>query len=121
MAARLFNLRNVPDDEASEVRQLLEENHISFYETKVSGWGFSSPAIWLNDEAQLDNARALLDAYQKRRAASARAAYEQLKQEGNAPTLLGNMLRHPFVSIGLILAILFVLYVSLSPFIQFGK
>ncbi len=121
MAVRLFNLRNVPEDELAEVRQLLEENGIAFYETKVSGWGFSSPAIWLNNDHELDHARALLDAYQQQRAATARAAYEQQRQEGNAPTLLGNMLRHPFASLGLILAILFVLYVSLSPFLQFGK
>lgn len=121
VATRLFNLRNVPDDEAEEIRQLLNEHDISFYETKVSSWGFSSPAIWLHDDGQFDEARTLLDEYQRQRAITAQAAYAHLRQKGEHPTLWGNMRRHPLAAILLLLAILFVLYVSLSPFIQFGK
>ena len=47
MALLLFRLRNVPDDEADEVRHLLNENSIEFYETSAGNWGISMPAIWL--------------------------------------------------------------------------
>ena len=32
MSARLFSLRNVPDDEAEEIRQLLASNAVEFCE-----------------------------------------------------------------------------------------
>jgi hypothetical protein len=35
MALLLFPLRNVPDDEAEDIRDVLSENSISFYETQV--------------------------------------------------------------------------------------
>ena len=39
MATLLFRLRHVPDDEADDVRALLEENGIDFYETTPGNWG----------------------------------------------------------------------------------
>ncbi|WP_421711891.1 DUF6164 family protein [Alcanivorax sp.] len=47
MTTLLLNLRRVPDDEADEVRALLEQNQILFYETAPSMWGISSGGIWL--------------------------------------------------------------------------
>jgi len=120
MPVRLFNLRNVPDDEADDVRKLLTDHEIDFYETHAGGWGVSAPAVWLREETQLDEAKALIAEYQRERAATARAEYEQLKREGNHPTLWGNIIRHPLQFILLVLFALFILYVTLSPFIHFG-
>jgi hypothetical protein len=120
MPVRLFNLRNVPEDEANEVRQLLADNGIDFYETQGSAWGVSAPAYWLHDKAQLDQAQSLIDDYQRERAERARAEYEQLKRQGRAPTWLGNILKHPLQFLLLVLLILFILYVTLSPFIHFA-
>ena len=39
MAKFLMNLRDVPDDEADEVRALLDANGFGWYETKPSFWG----------------------------------------------------------------------------------
>ena len=39
MAKLFLNLRNVPGDEAHEVRELLRTNAIDFYETPPSPWG----------------------------------------------------------------------------------
>ena len=64
MAVLLFPLRNVPDDEAEEVRALLGTHGIDFYETPASAFGISAGAIWLRDEAQLQVARQLIDDYQ---------------------------------------------------------
>jgi Family of unknown function (DUF6164) len=121
MPVRLFNLRNVPEDEANEVRQLLADNGIDFYETQGSAWGVSAPAYWLHDNSQLDQARALIDNYQHQRAVTARAAYEQLRREGRAPTWAGNILRHPLQFVLLALLILFILYVTLSPFLRIHR
>jgi Family of unknown function (DUF6164) len=119
MPVRLFNLRNVPEDEANEVRQLLSDNGIAFYETQGSAWGISAPNLWLPDDTQLDQAQTLIDAYQHQRTERARAAYEQLRREGRAPTWIGNIIKHPLQFVLLVLLILFVLYVTLSPFLNF--
>ena len=121
MPVRLFNLRNVPEDEANEVRQLLTDNGIDFYETQGSAWGVSAPAYWLHDNSQLDQAQALLDDYQRERAERARAAYEQLRCEGRAPTWLGNIAKHPLRFLLLVLLIAFILYATLSPFVHFAR
>jgi len=48
MTTLLLNLRRVPDDEADEVRALLERHDIPFYETTPSLWGVSAGGIWLS-------------------------------------------------------------------------
>jgi len=121
MSVRLFNLRNVPEDEADEVRQLLAGNGIDFYETYAGNWGVSSPGIWLRDDSHLEQAKELIEAYQRERAATARTTYEQLRREGRHPTVIHNIRRHPLQFILLVLLALFILYVSLSPFLNFGS
>ena len=49
MAKLLLNLRNVPEDEADEVRAWLKENSLAFYETQPSPWGISGGGIWIED------------------------------------------------------------------------
>lgn len=36
----LFRLSGVPDDEADDVRMLLTDNAIDFYETSAGNWGY---------------------------------------------------------------------------------
>jgi hypothetical protein len=43
----------VPDDEAHEIRELLIDNDIDFYETSVGVFGISMPGLWLKNEEQL--------------------------------------------------------------------
>lgn len=121
MAELLFRLRNVPEDEAEEIRQLLSENHIDFYETYAGGWGISMPGIWLHDDEQLEKAKSLIDVYQKERASSARSAYEQLVAEGRQNSMLKNILKRPLRFLLLIAALVFILYISLRPFLGFGQ
>jgi len=121
MPELLFKLRNVPDDEAEEVRQLLNDHEISFYETHASGWGISMPGIWLPDAHQLQQAKALLDVYQQDRTTRVRSEYEALKAEGKNRTVVDKIMENPIQVILLTLAVLFILYVSLSPFLEFGK
>ena len=121
MPELLFRLRNVPDDEADDIRQLLSDNEIDFYETHTGTWSVSMPGIWLNDESRLQEAQALLHEYQVKRAATAREAYEQLKLEGRHPTLSGRIAAHPIRFLMLLFALAIILYITLSPFIEIGK
>ena len=121
MAVQLFRLRNVPDDEAEEVRHLLADNDIDFYETPPGNWGVGMPAIWLRDDDRLDDARALIDAYQEQRAAAARAERARLKVEGKERSLLDEIREDPIRFIVYAGIALVVLYLSTRPFLDFGR
>ncbi|GMV30260.1 MAG: hypothetical protein AMXMBFR59_23850 [Rhodanobacteraceae bacterium] len=95
MPTLLLNLRQTPDDEAEDVRQLLQANAIGFYETPPSRFGISAGAIWLVDEARADEALALLAQYQTQRREAARAAYAQARAEGSAPGFWQQLRREP--------------------------
>jgi len=119
MAAKLFKLRNVPDDEANDIRQLLEEHRLSCYETDAGAWGISVPAIWLHESADLEQAKALIDDYQRQRAIRMQAEHQRDKAAGQHATVWGNIKKKPIHFVLLVMAVLFVLYVSLSPFMRF--
>ena len=53
MAKLFLNLRNVPGDEADDVRDLLRANAIDFYETQPSPWGISAGGLWIEDVDQV--------------------------------------------------------------------
>ncbi|MDF1818251.1 MAG: DUF6164 family protein [Immundisolibacteraceae bacterium] len=91
MPKLLFNLRGVPDDEAEEVRALLSENSIAYYETSPGNWGISQPALWLEDTTQLSAATELIDRYEHERMVNAQAEYARLKAQGQVPSLLDNL------------------------------
>ncbi len=118
MAKFLFSLRNVPDDEAEEVRALLSANDIPFYETSAGNWGISTPAIWLEDEAESERARRLISDYQVERAKTQRAAYEQMRSEGKTKTLFDAVKEQPLRVVFLVLFIGLILYFTVKPFLD---
>lgn len=120
MSKLLFSLRGVPTDEAQEVRQLLVDHAIEYYETPPGNWGVSMPALWLYHDEQLELAQSLLAEYQQQRAISQRALYHQLKKEGKAPTLFGNIGKNPGLYILYISGIALILYVSIKLIYEFG-
>lgn len=120
MAVKLFPLRGVPDDEADDVRQLLTDNHIEFYETSAGNWGVSMPAIWLRDDSQLQQAKTLIDEYQIQRAIQQREIYEQLKQEGRHRTFWAMLWEEPLKVVAYIGIVLVILYFSTQPFLSLG-
>jgi len=95
MARLLLNLRNVPEDEAREVRELLGEHAISYYETPPSRWGISMGGIWLRRDADYPRARGILNEYQAERAARARQAYAERKRNGEVETFAAVLRRRP--------------------------
>lgn len=121
MPVKLFSLHNVPDDEAEEVRELLRSNAIDFYETPAGNWGVSVPYLWLHDENQLAQAKALIVDYQKERLIRVREEYEQLGRMGRHRTI-GDVIReNPLRFVVYVAAIAAVLYFSTKPFIDIGK
>jgi hypothetical protein len=121
MAARLFSLYNVPDDEAEEVRELLANHEMDFYETPAGNWGVSMPAIWLRDDEQLQEARALIEEYQRKRLARVREEYALMQREGVNRTILDVIKENPLRFVVYLAAIAMVLYFSTQPFMDMGK
>jgi len=112
MAVLIFKLRYVPDDEAHEIRELLIDNEIDFYETSAGAFGISMPGLWLNKEEQLQKARQLIDEYQQLRQDRARADYEQ----GSIRTFMDMFKEAPVRTISIILAIMLVCYFMIFTF-----
>lgn len=121
MTILLFSLKDVSDEEAEEVRALLDANGIGFYETAASNWGVSSAAIWLKDAGQWAQAKSLLDEYQQQRCVTQREHYRRLESEGKQRTFLRAWREEP-VRITLYMAIIAaVLYFSLKPYLALGE
>lgn len=121
MAKLLLNLRNVPDDEADEVRDLLTAHAIDFYETKPSMWGVSAGGIWLAEASQQEQAMRLLAEYQVQRAAAARARREQDIREGRALSTWDNMRADPRQAVVAVIGIVLMLAVATLPFLMFAR
>ena len=47
MNRKVFSLKHVGEDKAHDVRELLSEHDIAFYETQENIWQTANPAIWL--------------------------------------------------------------------------
>jgi hypothetical protein len=119
MPTLLLNLRNVPDDEADEVRALLDAHSIDWYETRPSPWGVSSGGIWARDDDQVEAARAQLAIYQQERAARARAEHASALREGRVETVWQRLQRRPLHSLLVLasIAVLLALGMALLPFL----
>lgn len=71
MAQLVFRLKNVPEQEADDIRALLDEHGIEFYETSAGRWQISMAGIWVRDKAQAAKAKELIAADQAQRAQQA--------------------------------------------------
>ncbi|MGR9074427.1 MAG: DUF6164 family protein [Gammaproteobacteria bacterium] len=119
MSFFLFKLNDVSTDEAEDIRSLLDRNEIAYYETTAGRWGLSIAAIWLKDEAQLETARRLINEYQRERNFRIREEYKILKAQGRLESAWDRMRRHPILYLLTILLILFIVFVSIRPFVFF--
>lgn len=118
MAKLIFKLRDVPVDEAQDIRELLNENEISFYETHAGNWGIGMAGIWINNDTDLQVATELLDTYQHLRTQKFHDEYAELENSGHAPTLLSNLRASPLRFIVYLFSIAVILYISVMPFIN---
>jgi len=118
MSALLFRLKDVPDDEAEEIRNLLTDHAIEFYETSAGNWGISFAGIWVKDKSQLAKAKALIESYEKERLIKVRAEYDELVREGKERTLMDVVKENPFRFLVYIAVIILVLVISIKPFLD---
>ena len=114
MAKLLLNLRNVPDDEADEVRGWLKESGIEHYETTPGSWGISSGGIWIREDAQIARARALMAEYQAGRTRRARAEHAAARNEGSAETFASLLRQRPWYVLGVLAAIIGIVALTLA-------
>ena len=117
MSILLFRLRNVPDDEANDIRELLNNNNYEFYETSAGNWGISTAAIWLKDKEKLENAKILIEQYQTELGISQRENYEKLKKSGEHKTFLDSFKENPFRFVAYLIIVGFIVYISTKPFL----
>ncbi len=118
MAKLLLNLRGVPDEEADEIRGLLDQYRLDYYETPPNRWGITSGGIWLRDPEQHPQARRLLDEYQRQRLARVRAEHEALRRRGELEGVAQRIRREP-VRFALYAAVMGVIIALMTvPFLQ---
>ncbi len=120
MPIMLMRLRGVPEDEAQEVRELLQAHRLDVYETPPDLWGVSMPAIWLRDESQTDEAKRLIEDYHEQRRGRARNEQERLRREGLAETFTSRVWRQPVRTLIFLVLAAGVLYFSIKPFLALG-
>jgi hypothetical protein len=117
MSVLLFRLNNVPDDEAEDIRRLLEEHGFETYETHAGFWRLGVAAIWLRHDEQKEAARAVIDRYQAERRQRLQQELADLAERGEQPTLWQRLLRHPVQVLLVALAVLAILALTLLPFL----
>lgn len=117
----LLNLRNVPEDEADEVRALLDGHRVDYYETKPSLWGVSGGGLWLADESQETMAKAHLAAYQAERGERMRRERAEAIADGRAPSAWAAFREDPLRALATVLGILLMLALATLPFLFFTR
>jgi hypothetical protein len=117
MAKLLMNLRDVPDDEADEVRALLDAHRIEFYETRPSLWGISAGGLWAARDEQLEEAKAHLAGYQAERARRAREQRDADLREGRVEGAWAQFRRQPLQVLAAVIGIVLMVALTLLPFL----
>ena len=113
MAKLLLNLRNVPDDEADDVRAMLGKHRIGFYET--TAWGLFAGGIFVKENADIAEAKRLMADYQAQRSARVRAEYAAARRDGSAETFRSVLREQPLRVLLTILAIVCLLGLVALP------
>lgn len=120
MSRLVMNLRNVPDDEADEVRALLDEHGIEYYETQPGPFGISMGAIWLRDESRAEEADRLFREYQAERRERMRSKYLERLNRGEAEGIIDRFRQHPLRNTAFVLFAAALLYIMTRPFFLFA-
>jgi len=116
MATLLFRLNQVPEDEAEDIRQLLEDADFDTYETSAGFWGLGAAAIWLRDKNELSRAQKLIDDYQQQRAVKMRADYDARVAAGEELGFWQHNLQHPIRLLAIAALVILIVTLMLLPF-----
>lgn len=118
MSVLIFRLRHVPEEEADAIRSLLDESQIDWFETTAGNWGIAMPGLWVKEDKDVQKARSIIDDYQQTLSITQRKLYEERQQAGEVSTFTQRIAQHPFRIAVIFLFCLFILYVSIHPFMQ---
>lgn len=121
MARLIFDLRDVPDDEADDVRALLASADIAFYETRAAALGLFAGGLWVADDKLAPAAKTQIAHYQHARQLRVRAEYEAALRDGSAETSWQSIRRQPVKALVLFLAAVLIAAITVLPFILFGN
>ena len=117
MAKLLFRLNGVSEEEADQVRELLEQHDVDFYETHAGRWGISLAAIWLRNDEEFEKVRQLILESQQQRQISLRAEFEEKLRNGEIPTWQQQIRQRPVDFIAVALGVGFIIALMLWPFL----
>lgn len=120
MAKLLLNLRNVPDDEADDVRAFLDAARIEHYETRPGPWGISAGGIWVRNDEDVAEAKRHMAQYQRERAERVRAETAQARRDGTAETFSDIARAQPLRVVVILVAIALLLGLMALPAILIG-
>jgi len=118
MSKLLFKLNQVPDDEATDIRQLLHDNEIDFYETDSGRWGLGFAAVWLEQGQAFDQAKALIDQYQQQRSQKLRDNLQSEKEQGKQISKFAAFRQTPIRSSALLIFAGLLAYFTVIPFFR---
>ena len=114
MSKLLLTLRDVPDDEADDVRRFLATAEIDYYETPPNRWGISG-CIWIRDDADVAEAKRLMADYQSERQTRARAERADAERNGTAKTFADVLRTQPLLVALTALAVALLLGLTAIP------
>lgn len=112
MATLVFRLKYVPDEEADDIRQLLTDHEIAFYETSAGRWQVSMAGLWVKDKEQAKKALALIQEDQMARAQTMRPITVGQWVLG----YLQHARQNPAEAFFTLIAIMLILGLSIVPF-----
>ena len=115
MSKLLLNLREVPDDEADDVRRFLDSSGIGYYETRPSMWGISAGGIWIRDDGDVAQAKRLMAEYQRGREARAREERSEAERTGTADTFASVLRAQPLRVVLAVIGIVLMLGLAAVP------
>lgn len=121
MAKLIFKLKSVSYDEADDIKNLLTENKIDFYESPPGNWEISMHALWLKDEAQYTQAKQLIEEYQVIRSQRIKLETQQKIDQGEYETFFQRLFNKPLQFFITLAIIIFTLYFSIMPFLEIGQ
>ena len=116
MTKLLFKLHNVPNDEINDVRELFDTDDFETYETDKGRWGIGLSAIWLRNDEQYDDAKALLNEYQQRRYENAQEDRAEVERLSFTQGLFVKFKQDPEQFFMSLLALTIVVGVTIYPF-----
>jgi hypothetical protein len=115
MSKLLLNLRDVPEDEADDVRRFLDSGGIGYYETRPSLWGISGGGIWIRRDADVAEAKRLMAEYQRERQVRAREQRAEAERSGTAETFADVLRTQPLRVALTVIAIALLLALMAAP------